>query len=460
MKTKRFQCARGRIFILLVCVIAALLCIFPFGNQAKEGGRYAITASAYGDDLIAVEEYAVDMQVQTSRKVLVSERITVRFLDNDLTMFYRSLPTQGCVYEDFTASCAGNSEFYFEVADNPDMSGFIDVNCIGGVAQGRAWTYEISYTMLQGVETEEGMTIDVIGFGWSVPLHNVTATVHFPDAVQDTAVYVGHYGTEKQYPYTLSDDNKTLTLKADCLDIVYNSTYGEYMAKGITVDFTLGEGVLDSYADTRIFTEHIWKLLLGAAVCVGVGALLAMIKKRRDMVKVLSVKPPKGMSPMEMGKILDGTVDNEDVTSMIYYFAHKGWLDIDLEDEKNPLLIKKIDELPKGESAPAKTLFKGLFKKRGVVSIEDLKYKFCEEVDKARLQTKNVKMYDGKSVFGYFVGGLVGVALTVLTLFIFGVTRLNGYTYGVGMITLVPIGAHLLLGFIRENYRYKWKKSG
>ena len=81
-KFSKFQKARGRIFILLVCVIAALLCIFPFGNQAKEGGRYAITASAYSDDLIAVEEYTVDMQVQTSRKVLVSERITVRFLDN------------------------------------------------------------------------------------------------------------------------------------------------------------------------------------------------------------------------------------------------------------------------------------------------------------------------------------------------------------------------------------------
>ena len=90
----KYKYARGRIFILLVCVITALVCLFPFVNRAKEGGRGEITASAYGGDLIAVDQYTVDMQVQTDRKVLVTEDITVRFLQGGLTMFYRSLPSR------------------------------------------------------------------------------------------------------------------------------------------------------------------------------------------------------------------------------------------------------------------------------------------------------------------------------------------------------------------------------
>ena len=74
----------------------------------------AITALADGDDLIEVQAYSVDMNVRTDRKVEVKERITVKFLDYDLTMFYRSLPTKGCKYEDFVATCEGNGDFFYK----------------------------------------------------------------------------------------------------------------------------------------------------------------------------------------------------------------------------------------------------------------------------------------------------------------------------------------------------------
>ncbi len=471
VQDKKIKHARGRIFILLVCVIAALLCVLPFGNYAKDGGRCEITASAYGNDLIEVQKYTVDMQVQTNRKVQVTEHITVRFLSYGLTMFYRSLPVQGCIYENFTAECAGNSEFRFEVADNPDMDGFIDVNCIGNADKGQTWTYTISYTMLQGVEKENGMAIDVIGYGWSVPLNNVTATVRFPETVEELSVYVGHYGTSEKYAYVLSNDGKSVTVKADRLALAYNEFYAERMAEGITVDFTLAEGVFDSYADTRIFTENIWKLILGAAICAGVGVLLFMLKKRRDMVTVLSVKPPMGMSPMQMGKILDGTIDNEDVTSMIYYFAHKGYLKIDLTDEDDPELIRMTQKLPDGASAHEKTLFKGLFEegeyKRveeqdGVkdvfaVRISKLVKKFYEAMETAKAQVKSPSpMYEPSSCFFYGVGQLIGGVFATVAAFLMGRRLGGGYVYVAGMFLLIPLVLNLFLGLVKENYRYKW----
>ena len=471
MKAMKLQRAWGRIFILLVCVIAALLCVLPTQKTAKDGGRDAITASAYGGDLIAVDKYTVDMQVHTNRKVSVTEQVTVTFLQSGLSMFYRSLPTVGCIYEGFSASCAGNEAFYFEVADNPDVSGFIDVNCIGGVAKGRTWTYTISYTMLQGVENEDGMIIDVIGYGWSVPLHNVTATVHFPEAVTSAEVYVGHYGTDKTYPFTLSSDKKTLTVTADSLKLGYNSTYAEWMAEGITVDFAFNAGVLDSYADTRIFTENIWKLLVGALVCTGLGILLFVTKKKRDIVTIISVKPPKGMSPMQMGKILDGSVDNADVTSMVYYFAHKGYLKIDLSDEDDPELIRVVKALP--ESAPQyeKTLFNGLFaqgeyklvegkdgrKEVYTVSISKLSGKFYEAMQAAKMQVRSPKpMYERSSCFLYAIGQLLGGVFAAVAAYLMGKRLGGGYVYFAGLFLFIPLILNLFLGIVKENYRYKW----
>ena len=446
--------------------LAALIC-FLFALPFVGGANLPVTtAAAYSTDYIKIHAYEVEMTVGEDRQVRVEEKVTVEFLYNR-NMFYRTFPIEQARYYDISASCPENPEFSYYIADNPDVDGFFDLNMTGNTKQGNRWTYNISFTMENGnnaASSKDGMIIDVLPFGSTVGYHNVKATVHFPYAVtaENCVLYKGYGSTSPATGLNkqLSADGKTLTFATDYLPVSYNSDFGEYVVQGVTLDFTMN-GEFDSYFTTRFFTDGMWKIVLGGVLAVGISILLRIFTKRKDeIVTVVNLTAPDKMDPMTMGKTLDGVVDSEDITSMIYYFAHQGWLDIDLEDENNPILIKKIDALPNGESAHVKTLFNGLFKKRSVVSIDDLKYKFCESADKAQMQTKHVKMYDAKSVFGYFAGGLVGVALTTLMLFIFGVTRLNGYTYGVGMITLLPIGLHLILGYIRENYRYKWKKGG
>lgn len=456
--------------------MALLMCLIPWSKKQNDGGMYAITALADSDDLIEVQAYFVDMNVRTDRKVEVKERITVKFLEYDLTMFYRSLPTKGCKYENFVATCEGNGDFSYEVAYNPDIDGFIDVNCIGGVKKDAVWTYEIRYTMLQGVKSD-GMQIDVIGFGWSVPLHNVTATVHLPVAIssKDATVYKGGYGASHAYGYELSADAKTLTIRADKLSLTYNDTYGERMAEGITVDCTLPAGVLDSYADVRMFTEDVGALLLFAGIVTALGALLRIFKKKREIIPVVAVKPPKGMSPMQMGKILDGSVDTEDVTSMIYYFAHKGYLKIDFTDEKDPEFIRLTKTLPDDAPLHEKTLFDGLFaegsykmmetetgEKKEIFTVRssELVLKFYESMEKAKLQVKSPKpMYEGKSVFSIIFGSLLGGIYAFVGGLLMGLKLGGGFLYPLGGVLLIPLAVNLLLAWISENYRYKWKKK-
>lgn len=475
-KTKKRLIYKAAIFLF---VFLCALFLPLFGNGYAQN---TVQASADGD-VIEVQRYDMELTVNADRKVNVQETIRVKFLSSDLTTFYRSLPLENTRYTDITASCAGNAAFSYYVEDNPDMSDFIDINCVGGAEMGKTWDYTLSYTVEHGGnEVENGMHIDVIGYGWSVPLNDVSVKMHFPSKINENAytLYSGGYGAEgneARVNAELLDGGKTLSLYASRLNVVENAYYGEEMAQGISVVFVLGEGVLQDYTGTRIFTRNMGKIVIGAVVALALGALLLFLTpSKRELITTVNIKAPDEMDPMKMGKLIDGTVDNEDVTAMLYYFAHKGYLAIDFSDEDDPLLIQKVTILPKDESTHARTLFNGLFARadreviagatpfdedevKVTIRVSQLKYKFYESAEKAIAQTPKLKMYNPKSVFFYVLGAVVGVLYGWLTPLIVSFDVGGGYGYMLGVAFCVPAILLLVMGLLKENYRYKWKRS-
>ena len=475
---KRLKCKAALLLFILFFTL-----IFPFvGGRAEMNAVKAVKASAFGD-VIEVQNYDVDLTVRADRKVEIKENIRVKFLESGLTMFYRSLPLEKARYTNITASCAGNDEFFYTVEDNPDTSDFIDINCVGGAKRGNVWTYSLSYTVEHGGnEVENGMHIDVIGYGWSVPLNDVSVQMHFPAAIgeNDLKLYSGGYGAEgneANVAVQLSADRKTLSLTTDRLDVVYNDYYGERMAEGISVQFTLAAGTLQDYTSTRIFTEGMGKIVIGAVIALSLAVLAFLFTpSKKEIITTVNIKAPDEMDPMKMGKLIDGTVDNEDVTSMIYYFAHKGYLIIDLADEDDPRLIRKVEALPTTEAVHARTLFNGLFAHadREVIEgktpfdpdtevvfsrVSRLKHKFYESADKAIKQTPKLKMYEPTSVLWYVLGSVIGLLYGFLAPLVSSFAIGGGYAYFGGVVFFVPIAVILILGLLKENYRYKWKKS-
>ena len=461
-----------RLAVLCLCVLS-FLCLF-WVKPINEGGRYEARVYAYSGDLIEIQRLDVQMDVNENRSVDVKQSVTVKFLTGNTSMFYLALPKTGCRYENFNATCTGNPDFYFNVKNNPDAEGFIDVNCVGGVSRGKVWTYDISYTCIQNQEAWErkGMIIDVIGFGSTVPLHNVTATLRFPNAISDMKAYVGNNET----PYNgavLSPNGRTLTMQFDRLSVAYNDRFEEYVAEGVTVDFTMNG--LDSYAETNIFTDGAMRTLVGVAVLTVVAVIVLLLtKKSRETMPIVNVNPPEGMDPLVMGKLLDGVIDNEDVTSMVYYFAHQGYLKIDMTDESDPLLISLVPALPDTAPIHQKTLFNGLFKggreivgddtfaetcsSRREIRVSELVPEFFEESEKAKKQLpQKSAMYDKKSLFGYFIGAVLGFLFAGIGAYIFGKKLGGGYNYVVGFAFGIPLLANLIIRYIAENYRYKWK---
>lgn len=457
MKNQR----KGKGFLkLILCLVACLLFSLPLGRIfANDGGMYEVKASAASGDYIEIQKLDVEMNVLASRKVEVEEKVTVKFLRYGLSMFYHSLPTEGCIYSDITASCPENPDFYYEVDDNPDISGFIDINCIGGADKGNTWTYVLKYTMQPNVFKADSMAVDIVGYGSSVEIHDVTATIHFPEAVTSQKVFVGRGEVDD---YTLSADKKTITIQRDVLEMSYDNPYDEYMAKGITVSFDLPEGTLVGYGKSRMFTENMGKLLILAGICIAFATVIFALRKKREIITTVHVKPPEGMDPLQMGKILDGNADNEDVTSMIYYFAHKGYLKINLEDEEDPELIRLVPALPEDAPAYEHTLFKGLFNPNeadnGRVKVSALATRFYGASEKAKKQVLAPKpMYEGKSIFTFLVGGIIGLIYAFTATLLISRKVGGGYSSPIGAALAIPVVINWVIAAISENYRYKYK---
>ncbi len=450
---------RGKIKATLLVILFLCFALLPL---AFLRGDTAL-ASADTGDVMTIERYDIDMTVQTDRKVAVKETI-VMTANRAGSRFTRSLPMEGNRYMNLSAICVGEADAVCYVDDNDE---YLNIVCELSTQKNQTRTYEIAYVMEQPRgDIQNGMQIDVVGFGWTVPLHDVTVTMHFPEAATIEKAMIARYGQDeikKTFDYEhLSGDGKTLTLKAARLETYYNAEYDERVAEGIYVRFVLGEGVLDNYLSTQLFPEGSWRIWLIGGIALAVTILLVLLfGKKREIITTVNITAPDNMDPMKMGKLLDGNVDNEDVTSMIYYFAHKGYLTIDVSDEENPSFTRLVDALPEENStAHERSLFDGLFFSGNTVRVSDLKERYYKSVDKAKKQLITPKMYDRKSVFLFLLGGILAFLTAFILPFWLGRTRIGGgYTYLAGAAFIAPIVGIWAIGCIRENYRYKWKKG-
>ena len=456
--------AKKLLLPLFVLILGVL--VLPFG-----GGRYASNADltlksrAAASSPCTVHYYNVEASVQKDRTIDFVEEIS--FTMNTTPRqgcFYRALPKEGDRFLNITAEGVGNPDFFYEIKDNPDVDGFMDVNCYGGVVKGATLTYRFTYTMeCHFSNTKDGMRIDFVGGGWPFALENVNVSISFPAELTSYSVYSSSFGTDRNdYADVVAQTDKTLRLHADRLPLT-SSDFGQNAAP-ITVEFALVKGGLQPAAFSNWITDSVWIPLACGTVVLVLALLLWWKSSRKPILStVVGFSAPNGMDPMELGYVLDGSVDNEDITSMIYYFASKGYLRIG--QEGNELVLKKIlHYLPNTESLHAKTIYEGLFRgDRVETRVSDLTEKFYTHADKARMQigAKRPKMYEGGSKGRFFSCALLSFALFMLVPLLTGCIYVGGWYASVtsGILMLIPTVGCSFVFYILENYRYKWKKG-
>ena len=122
-------------------------------------------------------------------------------------------------------------------------------------------------------------------------------------------------------------------------------------------------------ADFDLFCV-VWAVVIVAFIVV---FLVYFFKHREkeEIVKVVEFKCPDDMSPLELGFLIDGVVDNEDLSSLLVYWASKKYIEISNE-KKNQKITKLVEKLPDESKEYEKKMFQTIFLKDKEVLVDKI----------------------------------------------------------------------------------------
>jgi uncharacterized membrane protein len=274
---------------------------------------------------------------------------------------------------------------------------------------------------------------NVTGNDWPVVIDNASALIRFPANAagnMKAQAFTGLYGSH--------DRDATVEVRDNTVQVQTNSALE--MRAGLTVDVYLNKGVLEEPSG---LTRAWWFLRSNAIVLLPLWAFAVMFgfwhSKGRDPKPDLSVapmyEPPKGMTPAEVGALLDDKVHPRDITSTLVDLAVKGFLKIEEKEEK-VLLFTHRDYIfhslqPRGSwsslAAHEKVMLNHMFPGDSTeVRLSGLKNHFYTAIpamkDDIMSDLKGKAMYsvDPDSAHGYVI---IGVLLTAAP---FVIAQLSG----------------------------------
>ncbi|HET9742088.1 MAG TPA: DUF2207 domain-containing protein [Terriglobales bacterium] len=265
---------------------------------------------------------------------------------------------------------------------------------------------------------------NVTGNGWSVPIDAASAYVRFPQDATGKLRAQSFAGA-----YHSSDKAITDIQGANVVAETSNplSAHG-----GLTVDVFIPKGVLASPSG---FTKVVWFLRSNPIVFLPLVAFVVMFwlwwAKGRDPKSGLSVapmyEPPKGMTPAEVGTLIDDSTDPRDITSTLVDMAVRGYLKIREEQVVHALVFKKKDYIFVQLKGPAewndlapfeKVMMQNLFAGGGTEThLADLRNRFYVAIPTIKayvmsaLKDKGMYTLDPDSAHSYWILGAVLIAI-------------------------------------------------
>ena len=433
----------------LHCILSLVAVVVLFcGTLALSACNATATTYVDGDYRYEFESYDVEYDISSDCSIAVTEVIKVHYLGWDSTGFLRDIPVNaGAQVKNVKVTgvelISGGTDVPYEV--KIEDSSFITID-IGSYVNktNKSETYRITYDyrITNSVVNGNKLSLNPIGTGNDCEIKNATVKLILPDGYKSAVRYVGRKGSSAyDTEFTTRTENGRTVLTTSATDL------GRY--EGITFDINFADGSIHAYID---FTPYYF-VIIAAVILVILILLKMLIFNKVTITPIVNFEAPEGMDPLMMGKLIDNTVNAEDVTALIFYWADKGYLKINLDNEDNPILIR-IKNLPETATKYEKIVFGGLFKKGDSVTTDDLKYVFYRTYEKAKAEVNGMTKGLHKSwsigisiLFVLLSGLLIGLAPIILGM----ATISTSLTYPYGFIALIP--ALILYGF-SESVKY------
>ena len=397
-------------FLLAGVLGSSLLAARP---AAADRGGYTIT------------RFDTDLTVQRNADLLVEERLQVQFAEPRHGI-YRDIPIHYTDPKGFTYSMG------FRLLEVRDENGklyktkvtrrgrYVSIR-IGSADRTRVGpvTYAIRYRVrhaLGAFPDHDEIYWNATGNEWRTRIRSASVTVRLPaplpsDSLQ-TEAFTGRFGAR----------GRSVTVSHPEPGVVRFETTAELRPlEGLTVAVAWPKGYVafpGTLARVGRFLADNWVLL---APVFFFGMLWRRYRSRgRDpegpVAVMVRYEPPEGISPAELGTVMDESVDLRDITASVVELAVKGYLVIRREEtpgflglgKKTETVFERRYDADEAALLPhQRRILAGLFASGNVVSTSDLKNKFYTHLPGIRdaLYERCVKQ-------GYFVSDPTGVRRT------------------------------------------------
>lgn len=403
----------------------------------------ALCGTAFADDGgFVIRDYNVQAVMHNDNSVTVTENISVDFLEARHGI-YRTIPEfmyiGGAVngtdsskaYRSYVSDvyvAGAPAEFYAE-----DSSYFIKIGDPDYTVTGDK-NYTISYTYRMSDDRIDELDLlyySVLGADWDTYIDNFSFTMSFDkplpaSALDGLRVFSGERGQEENLL------NIAVNVSAEKI-----SGHAQHIApqQAITLFSKLPAGYFVNTLKVSPRTGTVWAVIASVAALAALALEFFMhvpkVEKRVDYY------PPPGLCPAEIGVIIDDTVNNRDLISLILWWAQDEYISITEEPGKHTGLLKKGDDvclrltrlknLPKNAPDYQKTLFKALFRKGSSVCLDDLSNDtvFGDSFNKAKSQLEH--RFSGERKL------TEGTGDAIITVMVMSLMLLAAFTYTSGV---------------------------
>lgn len=443
--------------LLCLAALAAAVLVVCTGAAFSASADTALAESSFSATSFEFTDYGVEYDIEADRVLHVTEDMTVKYTGYRSTGFIKDIPVNGGELVrnvNVTETVNGNvipAYFKVEIEDRDFISVVIGDDSIKRGSE-CIYTLTYDYCLTRAQEGAARLNLNAIGVARPSAIHGAKVTVTAPAGFIRATYTAGERGSGEETPVT------GVTTEADGRKkfVLSGLELGEY--EGVSLFMEFEPGTLKTYFE---FTPYIY-VIAAAALILATLAVKAAFFNRHRLIPVVNFEAPDGMDPLIMGKLIDNKVNAEDVTSLIYYWADKGYLAIDLNDKDDPVLIK-LKNLPATAQNYEQAVFAGLFRtgegKR--VKTSELRYAFYRTFENATamVNDKAKGLYSSGSIGVSVIFALLGGALAGLAPLLCALTAIHSsLLYFYGFIALLP--ALILYGLTETVMYNKFKNAG
>ncbi|MBI4115981.1 MAG: DUF2207 domain-containing protein [Candidatus Omnitrophica bacterium] len=378
-----------------------------------------------------IKSFDADLIIQPDGSLLVTERIHVDFKGEARHGIYRDIPAvtqtrmgiQRSIQLKFIGAIDENARPWG--AKLSREGAYLRIR-LGSqdVTYGGEKNFNITYRVeriLESFPDHDELYWNVTGTGWAVPIRSATATVRLPYPVKSpeallAAAYTGPYASTAKDAEFVARGNDTL---------YYFATRPLGAFEGLTIVAGWPRGLVPTSTKTKRilwFFEDNWPL--GIPIFVLFFMFRAWWHFGRDPKKgpiTVQYEPPQGLTPGEVGALVDDKVDLRDITATVIDLARRGYLTIK-ETSKKDYELKSNPSADLSKLKPHEQLtFKEIFKSGNTVDLTDLENEFYEKLSDIRKA-----LYEGLVKAGFWrqrpdlvrsIGWGVAIAIAIAAFF-------------------------------------------